>query len=88
MAEGARRDYRKFTSQSNTLALKSQQQGTLIFFAVTIVLLVVLLIVSYVLYLVFPDLWYKSALTCSSALLNTSRKVQVALDMHTHVRYA
>ena len=66
MAEGARRDYRKFTSQSNTLALKSQQQGTLIVVAVTIVRVVVLLIVSYVRSLGFPDLWYKTALTVSA----------------------
>jgi hypothetical protein len=64
----------------NTLAVESQQQGTLLFFAVTIALLVVLFIVYYVLHLVFPDLWYKTALTCSSLLVNTSRKVQVALD--------
>ena len=61
-----------------TLSKETQQQSTLLFFAVTIAFLAVVFALYQLTHYVFPDFRYKTILCCSSSLTNAAQKAPLA----------
>jgi hypothetical protein len=68
-------------ANQDILVLANQEQGTLLFFAVTIALIVSVFSVYKAIHYFFPGVCYKILLFCTSSLITTTHRVLLILDV-------